>query len=258
MTLTALDFALWAAGFLGHVALLSVLVSRGRWKEFPVFSAMIAFEIVNTATLFLIAPKERPHAYFLAYWISSFADCAFQIGLIFEIARAVLRPTKSWVQDARASFLGWSVVGVALATAVAFGINTSAAKGLALWQVRTMLFSSVLTLELFLSMSAAANRLGLPWRSHVMAVGQGIAALAVTSVLNDIGHMHYGWSNDSVIFGHVGDFVYLGCLLYWSASLWQPERERAPLSKEMQEYLLALHRRVQYDLERQNTENAPL
>lgn len=258
MTLTALDSALWAAGFVGHVALLSVLVSRGRWKQFPVFSAMIAFEIVNTATLFLISPKERPDTYYLAYWISSFADCAFQIGLIFEIARAVLRPAKAWVQDARASFLGWSAVGIALATAVVFSINTSAARGIALWQVRTILFTSVLTLELFLSMSAAANRLGLPWRSHVMAVGQGIAALAVTSVLSDIGHMHYGWSHEFVIFDYVSEVVYLGCLLYWGISLWQPERERAPLSKEMQEYLLALHRRVQYDLERQNTENAPL
>ena len=258
MTLTALDSALWAAGFLGHVALLSVLVNRGRWKQFPVFSAMIAFQILNTATLFLISPKERPDTYYLAYWISTFADFALQIGLTFEIARAVLRPTKLWVQDARAGFLGWSAVGVALATAVAFCIDSSAAKGLALWEVRTILFTSVLTLELFLSMSAAANRLGLPWRSHVMAVGQGIAAIAVISVLSDIGHMHYGWSHEFVIFDHVSNFVYLGCLLYWGVSLWQPERERAPLSKEMQEYLLALHRRVQYDLERPNTENAPL
>ena len=35
MTLTTLDNVLWAAGFIGHVALFLVLVVRGRIKNIP-------------------------------------------------------------------------------------------------------------------------------------------------------------------------------------------------------------------------------
>ena len=69
--------------------------------------------------------------------------------------------------------------------------------------------------------------------------------------------MHYGWSREFVGFDRAAQVVYLGSLVYWMVAFWRPERERAPLSKEMQDYLLALHRRVQYDLEVQtNAENS--
>ena len=248
MTLEALDKAIWVASCAGDIALLIVLLYRARWKAFPVFSLMILYQTVLNPTLFLFQHGASPHAYYRAYWITAFGDYFFQVALILEIARSVLRPTKTWVQDARAGFLTWSAIGVVLATAGAASINSSAAKGLDLWHVRVTLFVSVLTLELFLAMSASANRLGLPWRSHVMALGQGISALAIIAIFDDVGHIYYGWSRDFVVFDHIGQFVYLAALFYWSAALWQPERQRAPLSREMQEYLLALHRRVQYDL----------
>jgi hypothetical protein len=54
-------------------------------------------------------------------------------------------------------------------------------------------------------------------------------------------------------------FVYLGALLFWIVAFWSPERKRAPLSVEMQNYLLALHQRVQDDLERMKSiERRPL
>lgn len=249
MTLEAVDKVIWAASFIGDLALLFVLVYRFRWRQLPVFSAMIFFQVAVNATLYFIQREASPHVFYLAYWITAFGDYFLQIALILEIARSVLRPTKDWVRDARAGFLLWSGVGVALATGVALSINSSASKGLGLWQVRITLFVSVLTLEMFLAMSVSANRLGLPWRSHVMALGQGISAIAIIAIFDDIGHIHYGWSRDFVVFDHIGQFVYLAALFYWSVSLWRPERQRSPLSQEMQEYLLALHRRVQYDLE---------
>lgn len=255
MSPTATENALWAAGFLGHVALLFVLIKRRRWKDFPVFSGMIAYQATITVVLFLVSRFGSHSAYYHVYWTSAFADYAFQVALIFEIARAVLRPAKTWIQDARGSFLTWSCVGLLLATAVVYYIGPSSAKGLALWEVRGTLFNSVLSLELFLSMTTAANRLGLPWRSHVMALAQGISALAVADVLSDVSRMNYGWTQGSWLM-QVSAFAYFASLLYWIYAFWQPERAREPLSKEMQEYLLALHRRVQYDLERQNAENS--
>ena len=133
MTLTFLDNLFWAAGFVGHVALFSILVIRHRLRDFPVFGAMLLFQAAVTVLLYVISPQGHSRPYFWAYWITAFMDYGFQIALVFEIARHVLRPTKTWVQDARSSFLGWSVLGVALATGVAAAIGASAAKGLGLW-----------------------------------------------------------------------------------------------------------------------------
>ena len=93
-----------------------------------------------------------------------------------------------------------------------------------------------------------ANRLGLQWRSHVMALGQGIGVWAISAFLSDIGHMIYGWSTEFRAFDLTRFTVYICVLLYWTTSFALPEREKAPMSAEMEQYLLALHRRVQYDL----------
>ncbi len=240
---------LWAAGFLGHVALLTVLFYRRRSHGFPVFTAMIGFQALNTAFLFLIAKYGSHHSYYLAYWSAALVDYIFQIALIFEIARIVLRPTGTWVSDARRSFLLWGGLGLLLAAIVAFGLGAPSAKGLDLWEERITLFTSLLTCELFAAMILSANRLGLQWRSHVVALGQGLTIWALFTLGSNVLHVLAGWQRDFALYDGIREFAYLGALLFWIVSFWLPETERAPLSTEMEAYLLALHRRVQYDLE---------
>ena len=253
MTFPLLDNVLWATSFLGHVALLVVLLWKRRWREFPIFAALIAYQASVTVLLFLVSHYGNRHTYFLSYWSTAFGDYAFQVALIVEIARDVLRPTGRWVQGAWRSFALWSGVGTALAAGLACTIGASGAKGLDLWEVRLTVFTALLTCELFLAMSAAANRLGLPWRSHVMAIGQGLTVWAALALLGDLGHVLFGWERQFAAFDYVSEFAYVGVLAFWAVALWLPERARAPLSPDMQEYLVALHRRVQYDLDRVRT-----
>jgi len=248
MGLTNLENALWAAGFVGHVALLAVLLKRSRWRNFPVFTLLIAYEAGVTVALFLISRYGSRHAYFLGYWVLALGDYIFQVALILEIARNVLRSTGTWIRDARKWFLFWSAVGILVAAGLCLTISPPAAKGLDLWEMRATLFTSLMTGELFLAVSAAANRLGLPWRSHVMSLGQGLVAWAIFAVLGDVAHVVTGWRSEFIIFDRLRMYVYLGALVFWMVSFWRPEQGRVPLSPEMQEYILALHRRVRYDL----------
>ncbi len=248
MSLSTLDNALWATSLLGHVALLLVLLVRRRARDFPVFTAVIGFEVLRTVLLFVILRHGSRHAYFLAYWITGFADYIFQVALIVEIARDILRPTGSWVRDARSAFLGWGVAGLVAAGIFALQVGPPQAKGLDLWDVRTTIFTSLLTCELFIAMAVAANRLGLQWRSHVVAIGQGIATWAFVALLEDFGHTALGWNRQFVVFVHIRMFVYLAVLIYWMVAFWLPEKVRAPLSPGMNTYLVALHERVQYSL----------
>jgi hypothetical protein len=252
-----LDSILWAAGFVGHLALLVALVIRRRVRDFPVFASFIAYVTMRTVVLFLILRYGSAHAYKLGYWILSPGDYAFQVAIIFEMARNVLRPTGTWVKDARMGFLLWSAIGTLIALGLSLAITPPEAKGLDLWSARATVFTSLLTCATFLAMSAAANRLGLLWQSHVMALGQGLTVWALSALFGNLVHLALGWRREFALFDHVRMFVYLGALTFWIVSFWSPERKRAPLSVQMQNYLLSLHQRVLDDLERVNSVERP-
>ncbi len=249
MTGLTLTNVLWAAALPGHVTLLLVLFIKRRVHAFPVFTTLIAFQALVTVLLFVILKRGSHHLYVVAYWSTGFLDYAFQVALIFEIARIVLRPTSTWVRDARQSFLLGGGLGLLLAAAVAFSLGSPYAKGLDLWDERITLFTSLLTCELFAAMIVSANRLGLQWRSHVVALGQGLTVWAILTLSSNVLHVLSGWHHDFALYDDVREFAYLGALLFWIVSFWLPETARAPLSADMEAYLLALHRQVQYDLD---------
>ena len=210
MTALTLTNVLWAAGFLGHVALLGVLLFRRRVREFPVFTALIAFHVSVTVVLFLTKRHGSHHGYFLAYWGAAFLDYAFQIALIFEIARIVLRPTGTWVSDARRSFLLWSTIGLLFAVLFAITLGSPFNKGLDLWEERITLFTSLLTCEVFAAMLLTANRLGLQWRSHVVALGQGLTLWSLLNLGSDVLHVLAGWNRDFALYDGIREFAYPG------------------------------------------------
>ncbi len=248
MTLTTLDNTLWAASLIGNVALVFVLLFRGGHRDFPIFTLFIGFGAARTLLLFFVLRYGTRHGYFLAYWITGCVDYVMQIALILEIARDALRPTGTWVRDARISFLAWGAMGLAGAALLAAQIGPPQSRGLNLWDVRVTVFTSLLTCVLFIAMSAAANRLGLQQRNRVVAIGQGIAIWAFVSLVEELGHVILGWDREFVVLVHARMLVYLLVLAYWVNAFWRSEKIRAPLSPEMTAYLVALHRRVQYDL----------
>ncbi len=250
MTGFTLANVLWMAGFFGHIALLLVLLGKHRRSAFPVFTALVAFQAFVTVLLFVIGRYGSHYLYVLAYWSTGFLDYVFQVALIFEIARIVLRPTGTWVRDARQSFLLGGGLGLLLAAGVAFSLGSPYAKGVDLWDERITLFTSLLTCELFAAMIVSANRLGLQWRSHVVALGQGLTVWALLTLGSNVLHVLAGWHHDFALYDDIREFSYLGALLFWIVSFWLPETVRAPLSADMESYLLALHRQVQYDLDK--------
>jgi hypothetical protein len=250
MNLTTFAGALWAAGFVGHVALFAVLIYRHRWREMPVFTGYIAFQAALTPILYLIYRNGSHLWYGRVYWTSALLDFAFQIGIVVEIARIVLRPTGTWVQDARNQFLLSGAGAVLLAAALAWFVSPPAASLLDMWEVRGNLFTSLVICELFVLMSITANRLGLGWRSHVMALGQGLTAWALIAVLIDALHSYLGTEREFTTLEHVRMTVYVAALVFWMVQLWIDEPERQPISSDLHKYIVDLHRRVKYDLGR--------
>src|SRR5579883_391091 len=248
MKVSLLDNALWAASFAGNFIMFLVLLVRGRWKKFPIFTTLIGYYVLENIAVFAVY-RYAPQQYDIVYWLTFALDFSLQVLLVFEIARVVLRPTGTWVHDARYSFLLWGSIGALIALGLTFAIHPSTSKSLDAWGIRAYLFSSLLFCELFFAMMLAAQRLGLVWRNHVMGLGQGLTAWSLATMLVHAAHTYFGAVNKQVFntLEHVRIIVYISATIYWVITFWLPEPERRPLSPEMQKYLVALHDKVQYD-----------
>ncbi|MDI3255305.1 hypothetical protein [Pseudacidobacterium ailaaui] len=249
MHFNLLDNLLWALSFAGNVVLLVVLLMKERWKQFPVFTFLIADFVAETIALFLIYSYGSFRWYTIIYWATFLLDFLLQIALLFEIARIVLRPTGTWLRDARSSFLLWAASGAIAALALSYAVRPPAQSWLAALEVRAILFTSLLFCELFFAMMLAAQRLGLVWRSHVMRLGQGLTAWSLATMLVNTAHSYLGTTNKQLFntLEHVRILVYIFVTAYWAVTFWSPEPERRPLSPQMLQYLVALHEKVQYD-----------
>ena len=248
MKVSLLDNALWAASFAGNLILFVVLLFRKRWQNFPVFTTLIGYYVVENIIVFLVY-RFDPLLYTKVYWATFSIDFLLQVALIFEVARVVLRPTGTWLQDARTSFIVSGTVGAMIAAALTFAVHPSVPKTIDAWGIRAYLFTSLIFCELFVVMMFAAQQLGLVWRNHVMGLGQGLTAWAWISAMIDVGHSYYGANHlyDFKALEHIRTLAYIAAVIYWTITFWLSEPERRPLSNDMRKYLVALHQKVQYD-----------
>ena|SRR5215469_4701046 len=250
MNFSFLDNVLWAAAFVANVALLLVLVRKERWREFPVFTSWIMFQVLLNFALFSIYRYGSARLYEIVYWSSVVLDFALQIGVVFEMARIVLRPTGTWLRDARSRFLLFGSLGALLAAGIAFVVHPSAYGSLDAWEIRGNLFTSMCICELFLVMMMSANRLGLQWNHHVMGLSRGLTAWAMVSFCVDALQGLLGRAPVFTMLDQTRNIAWIGAVIYWSVIFWKPQAERLPLSPAMQKYLIELHARVQYDLDK--------
>ena len=167
-----------------------------------------------------------------------------------EMARIVLRPTGTWLSEARGRFLVSGLLGAMVAAGAALLLHPDANSSLDVWEIRGNLFTGIIIVELFSAMMGAANRLGLQWKSHVMGLGQGLFVWSAIAVLVDALHNVLGSYRWFTALDNMRITVWTAAAIYWAVVFWKPERNRNPLSPEMEQYLLGLHRRVKFDLSR--------
>jgi hypothetical protein len=249
--MTSIVGALWLAGFLGQAALFIVLVVRKRFRDYPVFTGYITFELLTTIVLYSIHRFGTHHLYFVGFWTLVGLDYCLQVGVLAEIAIELLRPNGQWLPGVRRYFLMWGSVGLVGAALLASFIGPPQGREITtgsnrLWNVRADIFSSLVISGFFIAISTLANRLGIRRRSYTFALGIGLTLLAFSGLLEEFSFIQTGW-NHLTIFTHVRMCVYIGSVAYWSWAFWRPDSYQTPVPPEQ---LVALHERVQCDLDR--------
>jgi hypothetical protein len=244
MDLSLLDRLLWIASFVGHSMLLLVLVVKGRWRAFPVFTLLIGFSTLRTILLFSIYRYGSEQVYAAVYWGAEVLDLALQLGLVYEMASIVLKPASVWVRDARPTILLLGFIGTLIAAGLAFAASPGRPSTLGGWNDKAQLFSIMLFCVLFASMMVASSRFGLVWRNHVMGLGRGLTVWAIISLLVEACHSYFGpdWHFD--LLNHIRIGTYIGATVYWIFTFWRPEPKSRTLSPEMQTYLSSLQKQM--------------
>jgi hypothetical protein len=249
--LTGLDLLFWAAGFAANLGLLFVLWYRRRARVFPFFTALITLNVGRTIVLYLVLRYAAENTYFYTYWSLIVLDTTLQLCVVYEIASRVFRPLDMWAPDLRTSFI-W-LMGLSLA--VAFGLTWLASPPARTWilafATKGNLFAAALLSELFVAMMALSINAGLPWKTHVAKIAQGLGAYSLVTVLIESGHSYFGAGRELpafIVLSHVRMAAYLGCVTYWMITLWGEERLARRMTEEMREKMFTLQTRLEYYL----------
>jgi hypothetical protein len=260
MHLTGLDLLFWAVGFAGHVILLLVLLARHRARTFPIFTTLIGLDIVRTIALALIQQYGTRAGYFYTYWFLAILDVALQVGVVYEMTSRVFRPLGKWASDVRHGLMWWIIGSIA----VAAGLSWLASPPTRLWMQTVMIkgniFSAALLSELFVGMIALSVTAGLPWKTHVARISQGLGVYSVLTVVLEAARTYFGLRTNSQIYddlSHVRMGVYLLCVTYWIIMLWRDAPRGREMTEGMRRQLAAINTGAALDLQKLRSRRQP-
>jgi hypothetical protein len=252
MHLTGLDLLLWAASFAVHVILLLVLCIRHRVRTFPLFTTFISANILRTIALYLIAHFGTRATYFYTYWYLAIFDVFLQLCVVYELASGIFRPLGVWATDVRRSFAWLGSLSVTVAAALAWLASPPTKLWMQSIMIKGNLFSAALMSELFVCMIALSVTVGLPWKTHITRIAQGLGVYSIIDVLVEAAHSYFGLARDNRTYEHLSHLrivVYLVCTFFWIVTLWRDAPRPRALSEQMRRDLLALQERVEYRLQ---------
>ena len=227
----------------------AVMLVKGRWRHFPAFFSLLLLDLIASCVLYLIDPAGATPAYVRAYLGFDVASFVLQLFILLEIAKNVLKPAGIWEREAFKPLLLTATIGAIIALAATFFLQPAGAHRGELIQLRADVFTGLLTCQAVVAMMLSAKEVGLPWRSHVMAIGQGLMIWSLVIATTDGLSVYLGPHSvfDNALY-YMRSVNYLVTVGYWTVSLWYEEPARKPISPALRKYIVALHERVQYDL----------
>jgi len=249
MHLTGTILLFWAAGLTAHILLLFVLVTRHRATMFPTFTIWVATMILNALVLYEVALYGSKHTYFIAYFAFAILDFVLQLAVTYELATHVFCPTGTWAADVRKGF--FILVLASLVFAVGLACLPSPPEKTILGSLldRGNLLSSALQCELLVGMIAFSSTAGLPWKTHVARIAQGLGFYSLIGLLTEAGHNILTRNTTPYeALSYLRMTAYLLCASYWIVMLWLPAPAPQELPALARKQLFALQTRVAYDL----------
>jgi len=166
MSLSTIDYLLWAVSLILLALTCGVMLKRRMVSGLPVFFAYAAFHVLRTAVLFTMQLQHRMSYtdYFYAYWSSNAVSIVLGFAVLYELYRQVFRNHDA-IRQLGGALFGWAalvLLAVAVMTAVSDpGVDVPGIVGAMLLLERSVrIMQCGLLLFLFLLVFC----FGLPWR----------------------------------------------------------------------------------------------
>jgi hypothetical protein len=178
-------------------------------------------------------------------------DEILQLFVVYELAVHVFRPTGVWARDVNKTFIGVVCASTVVALLLTWLAHPAAHLPLQTFILRSNFFSAALMSELFVGMVVLSATAGLPWRTHVARIAQGLGAYSLVCVALDIVINYVSVNRHPHVLAEFADLqtlTYFGCEVFWIVMLWQEAPAPRELPESMRMQIYSLQKRVEYDL----------
>jgi len=242
---------LWAAGLIGHILLLAVLIVRKRVQRFPLFTAFVLWNLVRTVILFFVFRLGTTHAYYYTFWSCAVVGTLLQFGIIYELYAQTFRPLGIWAPDIRKAFLGLISGSLLVALGLTMAATPHTRLGIQAITMKGDFFSSIWVGELFVGMIALSVKSGLPWDAHVGRISQAFGLYSLLNAFLASMETYFGLGSDINPYEtlqQVRQVIYLGCIAYWIIMLWKNAPDARMMSEYLRLQLIRLQARVEAEL----------
>src|SRR6185437_14706696 len=242
---TAVSYTIWVLGGVGTLVAVGLCYRRGILREFPVFSAYLAFHIIEMGAAFAILNLfgRSSWAYYYQYWIVQAIGLGLRFAVIYEIFSHVLRPYEGL---RRGSALMFRWVGVILILA-GIGVALAGPSNEPIWAVQGALVIQrsidVVQCGLLVVLFLAASYFALTWRNYVFGIALGFGVIATLELLASAIAAQSSPVVSGVILNSVPRVAYGMGTIIWIVYLALPEPSR-----------LEIKLLPQHDLEKWNQE----
>ncbi len=235
---------LFAAGWIAEVALLVVLLVRRQYRQFPVFTAYIAFNLLGDLAVGAVSAGQDMT---LAGRVSLFLlplQYLLELSVLFEVSWHVLRPVQpSLPRRSIQALLLLACMALPLGAWIAWHVNLQGSGRYAGIKISLDLAVGLLRMLIFALLAGFAQLLGIGWRSKVLRLASALALYSAGDLLASLVQSRIGASNalDDVRAGLYA--LELGLLL-WAFTT--KDVRRQDFSPQMEQFLLTISGRAKH------------
>jgi hypothetical protein len=247
MHVSGFDGVLWVLGNIGQLLLLSVLIFRRRYKEFPVFTCLVLWAALSDPLLLVVLMTQHD-AYSLTYYRTYFTfnilEYALELAVLVEIAADVLRPVRKSLPRGILFILLGCMAAIGFA-GFFFAAHLNAST---LTHPRAFIVMdasvAIMRLVTFLAIAAFSQVLGIGWKNHILQLASGLAFYAAVSLIVALAHSFLragpDYSRQYFALDHFRIAGYLCSLYYWCYSFARQEAPRKEFSPQMAQFLVSI------------------
>jgi hypothetical protein len=212
LTLDSIDLTLWLFAVLLEGVVLAVVLWRRIYRTLPVFSSFLAWCLLSDAGM--AAMQRIPHAYLPATLVNITVDALFQLAILLELGRTVVRHNRVSPPSRAVFFLLIAAAAVLAMTLNRWKIPTE-------WPLLNLIymvllqFLATLRLVFLLTLVWWSSLLKLRWNTRELRIMTGLGLYILVTFLVVVLHAHdmsgvqYHWLDQLLVASYL-----------WALCLW--------------------------------------